>query len=73
MWILEKDTYDVLVGNSSANTPLKACFDVEARGGGRDCNLILITMLTRKLSCPLANCMTQVSWISGINSHIFIR
>lgn len=29
MWILEKDTYDVLVGNSSANTPLKACFDVE--------------------------------------------
>jgi beta-glucosidase len=28
-WILEKDTYDVLVGNSSASTPLKACFGVD--------------------------------------------
>ncbi len=28
-WISEKDTYDVLVGSSSASTPLKASFDVE--------------------------------------------
>ena len=28
MWITEKDTYDVLVGNSPS-TPLKASFEVE--------------------------------------------
>jgi beta-glucosidase len=28
-WIIEKDTYDVLVGNSSACTPLKGIFQVE--------------------------------------------
>lgn len=29
MWITEKDTYDVLVGNSSAHTPLQASFDID--------------------------------------------
>lgn len=28
MWVTEKDTYDILVGNSSGNTPLVASFDV---------------------------------------------
>jgi len=28
MWISEKDTFDVLIGSSSANTPLKASFEV---------------------------------------------
>jgi beta-glucosidase len=29
MWISEKDTYEVLVGNSSMHTPLEASFEVE--------------------------------------------
>jgi beta-glucosidase len=29
MWIAEKDTYDVLVGNSSAYTPLMASFEID--------------------------------------------
>lgn len=29
MWVSEKDTYDVLVGTSSAETPLNASFEVE--------------------------------------------
>ena len=28
-WIMEKDVYDVLVGDSSASTPVKASFEVE--------------------------------------------
>lgn len=28
-WVSEKDTYDVLVGTTSAETPLKASFEVE--------------------------------------------
>lgn len=29
MWITEKDTYEVLVGTSSAHTPLQATFDID--------------------------------------------
>ena len=29
MWIAEKDEYRVLVGDSSANTPLEATFELE--------------------------------------------
>jgi beta-glucosidase len=30
MWVTEKDTYDVLVGSSSSNTPLQASFEIDA-------------------------------------------
>jgi beta-glucosidase len=29
MWVMEKDKYDVLVGDSSASTPLKGGFEVK--------------------------------------------
>jgi len=32
MWVSEKDTYIVLVGGSSADTPLKGSFEVEQTG-----------------------------------------
>jgi beta-glucosidase len=37
MWILERDYYDVIVGDSSANTPFRGQFDVKETAWWKGC------------------------------------